>query len=155
MNHWLFKSEPEVFSIEDLQNSKNQTSSWEGIRNYQARNFLRDNAKPNDRVLFYYSSANPTGVVGTAKILTEGYVDHFAFDKKSDYYDKKSKPEKPQWYMVDVKFETKFKRIVTLDEIKSYKELSEMRLVQKGNRLSVFPITKKEFELIENLGQKI
>ncbi len=154
MNYWLFKSEPEVFSIDDLKNCKNETSTWEGIRNYQARNFLRDTAKLNDKVLFYYSSAIPTGVVGTAKIIKEGYIDHFAFDKKSEYYDEKSKLDKPQWYMVDIQFESKFQKIITLEEIKSYKELANMRLVQKGNRLSVFPITKSEYDFILKLGSK-
>lgn len=152
MNYWLFKSEPNVFSIQDLKNSKNSTASWEGIRNYQARNFLRDEVKKGDLVLFYHSSTEPMAVVGIAEVVKEGYVDHFAFDKKSDYYDPKSNPDKPQWYMVDVKFKKEFKNPVTLKEIKTYKELAKMRLVQRGARLSIQPITKSEFDFIVNLG---
>lgn len=152
MKYWLFKSEPDVFSIEDLKKSKNRTASWEGVRNYQARNFLRDDVKKGDLVLFYHSSVEPMAVAGTAVVVKEGYVDHFAFEKKSDYYDPKSKTDKPQWYMVDVKFQSQFKNPVTLKAIKTYKELSNMRLIQKGGRLSIQPITKEEFDFIVKLG---
>ncbi len=152
MKYWLFKSEPDVFSIEDLKKAKNGTASWEGVRNYQARNFLRDDVKNGDLVLFYHSSVEPMAVAGTAVVVKEGYIDHFAFDKKSDYYDPKSKTDKPQWYMVDVKFQSQFKNPVTLKVIKTHKELSNMRLIQKGGRLSIQPITKEEFDFILKLG---
>lgn len=152
MNYWLFKSEPDVFSIEDLKKSKNGTASWEGVRNYQARNFLRDDVKKGDLVLFYHSSVEPMAVAGVCEVVKEGYIDHFAFDKKSDYFDPKSKADKPQWYMVDVKFKSMFKKPITLKEIKSYKELANMRLIQKGGRLSIQPITKEEFDFICKLG---
>jgi predicted RNA-binding protein with PUA-like domain len=152
VNYWLFKSEPDVFSIYDLQKSKNQTSSWEGIRNYQARNYLRDTVKLKDKVLFYHSSIEPMAIVGTAIIVKEGYIDHFAFDKKSIYFDEKSKKEKPQWYMVDVQLESIFKKEITLKEIKTYKELSNMVLVQKGSRLSIQPVKKEEYDFILKLG---
>lgn len=153
MNYWLFKSEPDVFSIEDLKKSKNATASWEGVRNYQARNFLRDDVKKGDLVLFYHSSVEPMAVAGVCEVAKEGYIDHHAFDSKSDYFDPKSKRDKPQWYMVDVKFQSMFKKPVTLKEIKSYKELANMRLIQKGGRLSIQPITKEEFDFIVKMGK--
>jgi len=152
MNYWLFKSEPDVFSIEDLKKSKNGTASWEGVRNYQARNFLRDDVKKGDLVLFYHSSVEPMAVAGVAEVVKEGYIDFYAFDKKSNYYDPKSNSDKPQWYMVDVKFKSQFKNPVTLKAIRTYKELSNMRLIQKGGRLSIQPITKEEFDFIVKLG---
>ncbi len=153
-NYWLFKSEPEVFSIHDLEKCKNQTSSWEGVRNYQARNYLRDSVRPGDDILFYHSSADPRAVVGIATVVKPGYVDHFAFEKKSPYYDPKSKPEKPQWYMVDVKLKSIFKKPVTLQQMKDSPELAGMRLLQKGNRLSIMPVTQDEFQFILQLGNK-
>ncbi|MCB1179482.1 MAG: EVE domain-containing protein, partial [Leptospiraceae bacterium] len=140
--------------IYDLENCKNQTSSWEGVRNYQARNYLRDTIKPGDDILFYHSSTDPAAAVGIATVIKQGYVDHYAFDKKSDYYDPKSKQEKPTWYMVDIKLKHIFKRPVTLKEMKGIKELSEMKLLQKGNRLSVMPVEEDEFKLIVELGKK-
>ncbi|MBP9889978.1 MAG: EVE domain-containing protein [Leptospiraceae bacterium] len=152
MKYWLFKSEPDVFSIEDLKKSKNGTASWEGVRNYQARNFLRDDVKKGDLVLFYHSSVEPMAVAGVAEVVKEGYIDFYAFDSKSNYYDPKSNPDKPQWYMVDVKFKSQFKNPVTLKAIRTYKELANMRLIQKGGRLSIQPITKEEFDFIVKLG---
>ncbi len=152
MKYWLFKSEPDVFSIEDLKKSKNGTASWEGVRNYQARNFLRDDVKKGDLVLFYHSSVEPMAVAGVAAVVKEGYIDFYAFDSKSNYYDPKSNPDKPQWYMVDVKFKSQFKNPVTLKSIRTYKELANMRLIQKGGRLSIQPITKEEFDFIVKLG---
>lgn len=154
MNYWLLKSEPEVFSITHLKNAKNSTASWEGVRNYQARNFLRDSIKKGDLCLFYHSSTEPTAVVGTMIVAKEGYIDHFAFDKKSPYYDPKSKPEKPAWYMIDVKLKSVFKTPVTLKEIKAIPELSKMKLVQRGMRLSIQPVTEEEFNLIVSLGNR-
>jgi predicted RNA-binding protein with PUA-like domain len=153
-SYWLFKSEPDVFSIYDLEKSPNQTSSWEGVRNYQARNYLRDQVKRGDEVLFYHSRIEPMGVYGIATIVKEGYVDHFAFDKKSRYYDPKSKPEKPTWYMVDVKLKTIFPRPVTLKEMREIPELQNMKLLQRGNRLSIIPVTELEFRTIVELSKK-
>lgn len=153
-SYWLFKSEPDVFSIYDLEKSPNQTSSWEGVRNYQARNYLRDQVKRGDEVLFYHSRIEPMGVYGIATIVKEGYVDHFAFDKKSRYYDPKSKPEKPTWYMVDVKLKTIFSRPVTLKEMRKIPELQNMKLLQRGNRLSIIPVTELEFRTIVELSKK-
>lgn len=150
--YWLFKSEPDVFSIQDLADSRNQTASWEGIRNYQARNYLRDQVKPGDDVLFYHSRIEPIGVAGIATVVKGGYVDHHAFDSKSDYYDSKSRPEKPQWYMVDVKLKLIFNQTVTLKKIKSYPELKEMALL-KSSRLSIQPVTEDEFKFILELGR--
>lgn len=152
MKYWLFKSEPDVFSIEDLKNSKSGIGSWEGVRNYQARNYLRDEVKKGDLVLFYHSRIEPMAVVGVAEVVKEGYIDHYAFDPKSNYFDPKSNPDKPQWYMVDVKFKSLFKNPVTLKSIKTFKELSKMRLIQKGSRLSIQPVTKEEFEFIVKKG---
>lgn len=152
MKYWLFKSEPDVFSIEDLKSSKNGIGSWEGVRNYQARNYLRDEVKKGDLVLFYHSRIEPMAVVGVAEVVKEGYIDHYAFDPKSNYFDPKSNPDKPQWYMVDVKFKSLFKNPVTLKSIKTFKELSKIRLIQKGSRLSIQPVTKEEFDFIVKKG---
>jgi len=146
--YWLFKSEEKVFSIDDLSKEPGKTTHWDGIRNYQARNFIRDEMKKGDRVLFYHSNSDPNAVVGVCEIVKEAYPDFTAFDKKSKYYDSKSKKDDPAWMMVDIKFVEKFDDPVTLQDIKANPKLSEMRLVQRGNRLSVFPIEKKEFNEI-------
>jgi predicted RNA-binding protein with PUA-like domain len=151
--YWLFKSEPDVFSIDDLAKSSMQTSSWEGVRNYQARNYLRDEVKLGDEVLFYHSRIEPLGIFGVAMVIKEAYVDHFAFDKKSKYFDPKSKPEKPTWYMVDVKFKTKFPKPVTLAMMREHPELAQMKVLQKGNRLSILPVTTEEFRIILELSK--
>ncbi len=150
--YWLMKSEPETFSIEDLKNCKNQTEPWDGIRNYQARNFMRDVMKVGDEVLFYHSSCAEPGVVGIAEIVKESYPDPTQWDKKSKYYDEKSTKENPRWYLVDVKFRKEFDEIVSLKEIKAKKELAGMLVVQRGQRLSIQPVEKKDFEMIEKLG---
>ncbi|MGD8779614.1 MAG: EVE domain-containing protein [Ignavibacteria bacterium] len=152
--YWLFKSEPDAYSIDDLANIKNQTDHWDGIRNYQARNFIRDDMKVGDKVLFYHSNTKPTAVVGTCEIVKEAYPDYTAFNPKSKYYDQKSSPDKPAWFMVDVKLVKKFKYQVTLEEIKNNPKLKNMRLVQLGNRLSVFPVEKNEFDEIVKMGSK-
>jgi len=146
MNYWLIKSEPKVYSIDDLKRDKK--THWDGVRNYQARNLMRDEMKKGDLVLFYHSNADPNAVVGICEIVKEAYPDHTAFDPKDKHFDPKSKKESPVWFMVDVKYMKKFKRPVTLKEIKENTKLSEMRLVQRGNRLSVMPIDKKEYEEI-------
>ncbi len=148
MNYWLMKSEPDVFSIDDLENRPKQTEPWEGVRNYQARNMLRDDIKKGDLALFYHSSCEVPGVVGIMEVVKEGYPDPTAFIPKHRYYDPKSKPEKPAWYLVDVKFKRKLKRVITLAELRDKKPLQNMKLLQKGNRLSIMPLAKKEWDYI-------
>jgi predicted RNA-binding protein with PUA-like domain len=150
--HWLLKTEPDSFSIDDLANSKNKTTCWDGVRNYQARNFMRDEMKIGDQVLLYHSSTQPPGIVGVAKIVKESYVDHTAFDKKDKHYDPKSTNDNPRWFMVDIKLVKKFKRLVPLDELRSVTALEGMVLLQKGSRLSVQPVTCEQFETIVNLA---
>jgi predicted RNA-binding protein with PUA-like domain len=152
MNHWLFKSEPHDFSFDDLLKRPQQTEPWTGIRNYQARNFIRDDMKIGDKVLFYHSSTTTPAVVGVAKVVTEAYPDPTQFDEASTYFDKGSSPENPRWLAVDVKAVKSLKKAVTLEQIKKESELQTMRLVQRGNRLSVMPVTKSEFETIIKLG---
>ena len=148
--YWLMKSEPDVFSIDDLK--RLGTTPWEGVRNYQARNFMRDDMKVGDLVLFYHSNTKPPGVVGIGKVSREGYPDFFAFDKKSNYYDPKSDPEKPRWIMVDVDYVSTFKRTVSLDEMKEVPGLVDMLAIKKGMRLSVQPVTRDEFQIVKKLG---
>jgi predicted RNA-binding protein with PUA-like domain len=145
---WLIKSEPSEFSIDDLAKSQNQTTYWDGVRNYQARNFMRDEMKIGDKVLFYHSNAEPNAVVGVCEVVREAYPDHTQFDPKHEHYDPKTDKKNPTWFMVDIKLEKKFKKHVTLEEIKVNSKLAKMRLVQRGNRLSVMPITKGEYEEI-------
>ncbi len=153
VKYWLLKTEPYVFSIDDFANEKNKTTMWEGVRNYQARNMLRDDLKKGDLAFIYHSNAKPAGVAGIAKVVKEGYPDFTAFEKQHKYYDAKSKQDEPRWFMVDVKFVKKFKRLVSLEEIKGTKSLSEMVLV-KNSRLSVQPVTKKEFDAISKMADK-
>lgn len=151
MQYWLMKSEPDCFSIDDLASRPKQTEPWDGVRNYQARNFMRAMQK-GDRVLFYHSNANPPGIVGTAVIAKTAYPDPTQFDPDNDHYDPKSKPDSPRWDLVDVRFEQKFARMITLEELKSLPELSEMAVVQKGSRLSVTPVSKADFARIMELA---
>lgn len=150
--YWLVKSEPSEFSINDLEKSKNKTTYWDGVRNYQARNFLRDEMKKGDYVLFYHSNADPNAIVGVCEIVKEGYPDFTAFDPEDKHYDPKSKQENPTWIMVDIKLIEKFNSPVTLSEIKENSKLQNMRLVQRGNRLSVMPVEKVEFDTILKMG---
>jgi len=152
MNYWLFKTEPESFSIEDLNKSKNQTTFWDGVRNYRARNILRDEIKKGDGVLFYHSSTEPLAVMGYCEVVKEGYPDHTQFDPKKDHFDPKAKKESPTWFMVDIKLEKEFKTPVTLDQIRANPTLKNITLIQRGNRLSVMPVTKSEFEEILRMG---
>ena len=152
MNYWLMKSEPEVFSFEDLKTRPNQTEPWDGVRNYQARNFIRDAMQIGDLVLFYHSNTQPPGVVGIAEVASEAYPDPTAFDRKSKYYDKNSDPEHPRWMLVDVKYKQDLKKLVSLDEMKSMPELAGMRVLQRGNRLSITPVMKAEFIAIKKAG---
>ncbi len=148
LKYWLMKTEPGAYSIDDLASEKNKTTCWDGVRNYQARNFMRDQMKKGHKVLFYHSNAKPPGVVGAAKIVKESYVDHTAFDKKNKHYDEKSTTDNPRWFMVDIKLERKFKRLISLDELRTVKGLEKMELLRRGSRLSVQPVSKKEFETI-------
>ena len=146
--YWLAKSEPNTYSIDDL--ARDGSTCWEGVRNYSARNNMRAMSE-GDLVFFYHSNANPPGVVGIAEVKREAYPDRFAWNKRSKYYDEKSPKDKPRWFMVDLEFVTKFKRLVPLDELKQTKSLEDMVVVKRG-RLSVQPVTKKEFDVIKRLG---
>ena len=150
--YWLGKSEPEVFSFDDLLAAPGRTTHWDGVRNFAARNHLRA-MKKGDRVLFYHSSAKPTAVVGVAEVAREAYPDPTALDKKDPHFDPKSKADDPTWFMVDIKAVEAFKRPVSLDEIKKVKELSKMALIRLG-RLSVQPVTPEEFDTITRLGSE-
>ncbi|MCB0271739.1 MAG: EVE domain-containing protein [Bdellovibrionales bacterium] len=153
-NYWLMKTEPTAFSIHDLAKAPKKTTCWEGVRNYQARNMLRDDIKKGDFVLFYHSNTDEVGVYGTAIVVKEGYPDPFQFDKKSKYFDDKASKDTPRWYMVDIKLDQIFQSPVTLTEMRSLKPLSNMKLLQKGQRLSVQPVTKTEWNTIVKIGQK-
>ncbi len=152
MNYWLMKSEPDVFGIDHLMHCENQTDSWDGIRNYQARNFMRDDMKIGDQIFFYHSNCKEPGIVGIMQVVKESYCDHTALNKNSKYYDAKSTKDNPRWFMVDVKFLRKFKRIVTLKQMRSDAVLSDMQLLQKGNRLSILPVAKKHWTYIKNIS---
>ena len=148
MRYWLVKSEPDVFSFADLQAAPRKTTHWDGVRNYEARNTLRDAMKQGDRCFYYHSNAEPSGIAGICEVVREGYPDHTAFDKKDPHYDPKSKPDVPTWYMVDVKAVRPFPRLISLGELREVTALKGMVLLQKGSRLSVQPVTKKEWETI-------
>jgi len=148
MKYWLLKSEPDVFSLEDLKNCSNQTEPWDGIRNYQARNLMRDEMKVGDQAFFYHSRQAEPAIVGTVRVVRDAYPDHTSWDPSSKYFDEKSSPENPRWLMVDVQFESEFSRPVTLKELRSVPELKEMFLLRKGMRLSVQPVTEEEFQMI-------
>ena len=142
------KSEPDAFSIDDLARKPKKTEHWDGVRNYQARNMMRDQMKKGDLIFFYHSSCKEPGIVGIATVVTEAYPDFTAFDTKDKHYDPKSDPAKPRWYMVDVKLVRKLKRNISLLELKKHKSLADMPLLQRGNRLSVMPISKKHWDFI-------
>lgn len=150
--YWLLKTEPESFSIQDLAKAPKQTTAWSGVRNYQARNFLRDEMKRGERVLIYHSSTDPTAVVGTATIVREAYPDATAWDKKDHHYDPASTADKPRWYVVDIRLEQIFKEPLPLAKLRSIAALKDMELLRKGSRLSVQPVRKAEFEAILRLA---
>jgi predicted RNA-binding protein with PUA-like domain len=154
MRHWLLKTEPDVFSFDDLLRAPEQTAGWDGVRNYQARNFLRDGMKKGDRVLIYHSSTEPPAVVGIAEVAREAYPDPTQFDPSHDHYDAESAPGAPRWYQVDVKAVRKLPRPVPLPEIRQTKALARMPLVQRGQRLSVQPVAAEEYALLVKLGAK-
>ena len=151
-NYWLFKSEPNEFSWEDLKKAKNKTTFWDGVRNYQARNFLRDNIKKGDGVLFYHSNADPLAVIGYCEVVKEGYPDHTQFDPENKHFDPKADKANPTWFMVDIRLKKEFNNSVTLDQIKANPKLKDMKLIQRGNRLSVMPVTKKDWDEILKIG---
>ena len=150
MKYWLMKSEPETYSIDDLK--RNGVDHWDGVRNYQARNFMRDEMKKGDGVLFYHSNCAVPGVVGRAEVWREGYPDHTALEPKSPYFDPKSSTKNPRWVMVDIKFKEKFGSPVSLEMMKNQRELKDMKVVQKGNRLSISPVTPAEFRYIMKMA---
>jgi len=147
------KSEPDAFSIDHLK--KKGRAPWDGVRNYQARNFMRDGMKKGDLILFYHSSVEPPGVAGLARVAREAYPDFTSWDKKSAYYDPRSTPEKPLWLMVDVEFVEKFPRFVPLDTLRSTPALEKMLVIKRGMRLSVQPLSEQEFEIVCGLGQSL
>lgn len=148
MQYWLMKSEPSTFSIDDLAKMPNQTEHWDGVRNYQARNMMRDAMKIGDLAFFYHSNCEIPGIVGIVKIVTESYPDHTAFDPNSKYFDPKSSPENPRWFMVNVKFIEKFKEVIPLFKLKADPKLEQLPLIRKGNRLSIMPVAQHDWETI-------
>lgn len=148
MQYWLMKSEPDTFSLSDLKNRPGKREPWDGVRNYQARNFMRDDMKKGDGVLFYHSNTNPPGVVGLAEVASKPYPDPTAFDPKSKYFDPKSDTDNPRWILVDVRYRKTFKKAVTLEQMKTMPALKDMRVLQRGNRLSITLVTKAEYDAI-------
>ena len=152
--YWLFKSEPESFSIDALARAPKATTFWNGVRNYQARNLLRDEIRVGDGVLFYHSNATPSAAVGLAEVVKSGYPDATQFDPKSDYYDPDASPDEPRWFMVDIKFKEKFVRPLSLDDLRDVPGLEDMVLLRRGSRLSVQPVTAGEWKAIVALGRR-
>lgn len=150
--YWLMKSEPDEFGIDDLMTRENQTTYWEGIRNYQARNFMRDEMKVGDKIFFYHSRANPLAIVGTMEVASEPYPDPSQFDPNSKYFDEKATEEKPRWFLVDVKLIKKFDNPVLRDDIKEREELADMMLIKKGSRLSIQPVTEQEWKVVHEMA---
>jgi len=151
MNYWLFKSEPETFSIDHLAKRPKQTEHWDGVRNYKVRNMLRDQIKVGDKAFFYHSSCTPPGIAGIIEIVKAGYPDFSAFNPESKYYDPKSTTENPRWFMVDVKLVKKFARFIRLGELKQHPLLENMMVNQRGNRLSITPVTQEEWKVITGI----
>lgn len=151
MAHWLFKSEPDVFGIDHLMQRPDRTEPWDGVRNYQARNFMRDQMQVGEHGFFYHSNCAEPGIVGVVRIASESYPDPTAFDPDSPYHDIKSDPAEPRWWLVDVAFVERFPRTISLRELKAEPRLADMRLVQRGNRLSVMPVEPAHWEIILTL----
>ena len=150
--YWLMKCEPAAYTIDDL--ARDGHTSWEGVRNYQARNLMRDEIKVGDGVLFYASNANPSGVTGLAKVSREGHPDHYAWKKGHKYFDNRSTELKPVWYMVEIAFVERFKETVSLATLKARKGLKQMMVTRKGSRLSVQPVLKAEYDIVAGLGRR-
>ncbi len=146
MQYWLMKSEPDTYSIDDLQSFG--VDHWDGIRNYQVRNFFRDQMQVGDQAFFYHSNCKEPGIVGTMDIVSKAYPDHTAFDPSEKYFDSKSDPENPRWLMVDVHYIRHLNRMITLAELRQQKQIADMKLLQRGNRLSVLPLSKMEWQYI-------
>ena len=148
MAHWLIKSEPASYSIDNLRNEPRKITCWHGVRNYQARNFMRDKMKVGDQVFFYHSSCKEIGIAGIVEVCSEPYPDFSAFDSNDHHFDPKSNPDNPRWMMVDVKFVKKFSRVIALAELRKHTALSDMVILRKGNRLSITPVSKKEWDTV-------
>ena len=152
MNYWLMKSEPDCFSIDDLAKRPKKTEAWDGVRNYQARNYMRDSMQVGDGVFFYHSSCEVPGIAGLAKIVSKAYPDPTQFIKGHDHEDPKSTPQEPRWFLVDVKFERRFKKVITLAELKAHQDrLAGFALLMKGTRLSIIPVRKEHWDFILTL----
>ncbi len=151
MNYWLMKSEPDVFGINDLEQRPNQTEPWDGVRNYQARNMMRDEMQVGDLAFFYHSNCTVPGIVGIMEITKAGYPDPTQFDPEGKYFDPKSDPDNPRWYLVDVTFKRRLSRTITLAELKERPELEGFPLIRRGNRLSVMPVAKEHWDFILSL----
>lgn len=152
MQYWLMKSEPDTFSIDDLCQRPGSTEHWDGVRNYQARNMMRDVMKPGDRAFFYHSNCEEPGIVGIMEVVREGYLDFLAFDPNDPHFDPKSTPDHPRWFMVDVRYVKHLRRTITLKELKEKPELADFALVRRGNRLSIMPVTKTQWDFILSLA---
>ena len=148
MPNWLMKSEPNAYSIDDLKKEPKKKTHWDGVRNYQARNFMRDKMKIGDQVFFYHSNCKEVGIAGIAEVCSESYPDFTAFDPDDKHFDPKSDPDNPRWMMVDIKFVKKFPRVISLSELRDCKALADMMILRKGNRLSITPVTKGEWNRI-------
>jgi len=155
MNHWLMKSEPSTFGIDELARARNRTSGWDGVRNFQARNFMREMQR-GDLAFFYHSSCEVPGIAGIVTIVREAYPDRTAFDPKDDHYDADSDPQQPRWFMVDVQLVRKFDSVIALDELRAHAsgKLQNMVVLKRGNRLSITPVTKSEWQFIESLASR-
>ena len=153
MSHWLLKTEPSSFSVDDLARAPGQRSAWDGVRNYQARNFLRDEMKVGDEAFLYHSSCEVPGIAGIVRIVRAGYPDPTAFQRGHHHYDAESDPDAPRWFMVDVKLVRKLKRIITLDELRAHAhtKLQDLRLLKRGNRLSVLPVSARNWKFMLSL----
>ncbi|MFV0443311.1 MAG: EVE domain-containing protein [Planctomycetaceae bacterium] len=151
--YWLFKSEADCFSIDDLAAAPKQTTFWDGVRNYQARNFLRDDVQVGDLVFFYHSNSNPLAIVGVMEVVRAAYADHTAFDPQEQHYDPKSSPDDPTWFMVDVKLAKRFPQPVTRQSLLAEPRLKGMMLLQRGSRLSILPVTAEEWKVVQELAK--
>lgn len=152
MKYWLMKSEPDVFGIDHLARAPRRRTSWDGVRNYQVRNMLRDDFAPGDRALFYHSSCAEPGVAGTMKVVSAGHPDASAFDRRSPYHDPGSDRAAPRWYAVDVELERRFDRVVTLAQLRAHKSLADLAILRRGNRLSITPVSAAEWKAILELA---
>lgn len=153
MKFWLMKSEPDVFGIDDLRRKGKKGAHWDGVRNYQARNFLRDEMKKGDLAFFYHSNANPPGIVGIMEISSAAYPDFTAFDPEDPHYDPKSSEDNPRWYMVDVVHRKTFAKPLSLQDLKQISGLEEMLILRRGNRLSITPVSEREWQIINELAE--